>query len=246
METLTQFDVERHLSAHPTSFDLESSLLPPPPPDPALESYPVPAITATSATCGRSLHAHPYPLLTELLAARTQRAGPRGASEWRALELQRLASLRAVCAAVAAATRADWVGVYAVAPPSEGAAAWGGSAEAPSLQKLAYIGAPSRALFPLTPAFAEGSNNSTVGLSGRAAVVHDTQQLAPDAPYYVCDGKVRSEVCAPIWGEGGELLGIMDCEAFAPRAFSSPEALSVVLGACKQLGEAALLRQAAA
>jgi hypothetical protein len=210
----------------------------------SLAAYLVPP-TSDDGGCGLpgKLRPEPYPLLDELCAARAALVGPSGAAAWRLAELQRLAQLRAVCAAVAAASGADWCGVYQVAAPTPGAAAWGGSATAPSLQKLAYVGAPSRALFPLTPEFAAGSNNATVGLSGDTVVIHDTEALPKDAPYYVCDGKVRSEVCTPIWGAEGVLLGIMDCEAFAPRAFAAPERLSAILSACAQLGAAALLQQ---
>ena len=41
----------------------------------------------------------------------------------------------------------------------------------PVLVKLAYVGRPSRAEFPLTKEFAEKSTNSTVGLTGRATVI---------------------------------------------------------------------------
>ena len=209
----------------------------------SLSAYLVP-FTAAGGGCGLpgKLRPAPYPLLEELCGARAALVGASGAAEWRSAELLRLAQLRAVCAAVAAATGADWAGVYQVAAPTPGAAAWGGSEAAPNLQKLAYIGAPSRALFPLTPEFAAGSNNSTVGLSGDTVVIHDTQGLPADAPYYVCDGKVRSEVCTPIFGAEGALLGIMDCEAFAPRAFAEPATLALILAACRQLGAAGLLR----
>ena len=47
--------------------------------------------------------------------------------------------------------------------------------------KLAYVGRPSRAEFPLTRAFAEGSSNSTVGLTGRALYVDDLRVPEPIA-----------------------------------------------------------------
>ena len=110
--------------------------------------------------------------------------------------------------------------------------------------KLAYVGAPGRALFPLTRDFAAHSNNAHVGLGGGEAVVyHDVRALPPGAPYYVCDAAVRSELCAPILLEG-EVIGIVDAEAFAPNAFLAPAALAAVLGACAQLGELGLLRRA--
>ena len=126
-----------------------------------------------------------------------------------------------MCAALAAAVKADWVGVYAVVPPAPAphAAAYGGDASAPNLLKLAYVGAPSRAYFPLTPAFAAGSNSSTVGLSGAVVHIGDVRGLAGDAPYYSCDGAVRCEACLPILGAAGQVVGIVDAEAFAAHAF---------------------------
>ena len=44
--------------------------------------------------------------------------------------------------------------------------------------------------------------------------------MAPDTPYYICDGRVRFEVCAPIVGEDGEVQGIIDLEAWTPQALT--------------------------
>ena len=160
--------------------------------------------------------------------------------------LSRLRALRAVCALVAEKTNAHWCGIYQVVQPSAGTdlGPFGGDNGAPNLLKLAYIGAPSRPYFPLTAAFAAGSNNSTVAMSGRAIVYHDILALPTDSPYYTCDARVRSEACVPIFGPAGsdEVIGIMDVEAFEPDVFRPAEALGLVLAACAQLSNADLLR----
>lgn len=98
---------------------------------------------------------------------------------------------------------ADWLGAYQRLERPAG----------PALVKLAYRGLPSRAEFPLTEAFAAKSNNTRVGLSGRGAVIADVHAHARDGgSYYVCDPKVRSEICLPVYGEAGEIIGIIDAE----------------------------------
>lgn len=115
-------------------------------------------------------------------------------------------TLRQLDALVQAALRlvvADWLGVYCRFQRH-------GEAR---LVKLAYRGLPSRAEFPLTEDFALFSNNSRVGLRGKAAVIADVQawQQAGGA-YYECDPKVRSEVCLPVLDADGRVLGILDAE----------------------------------
>lgn len=70
---------------------------------------------------------------------------------------------------------ADWVGIYRVVEEEDGKK---------SLLKEAYRGAVSRGIFPLTEAFAAGSNNSTCAMTRKAKVVKDTLELNPDEPYY--------------------------------------------------------------
>lgn len=164
----------------------------------------------------------PFPILTTLSSL------PRAPPPKDPLTLHTgLVVLKAICEGLASALKADWVGVYALVhppPPPAHVEAFGACPSAPNLLKLAYCGAASRAYFPLTEAFAAGSNNSTVGLRGVVVHIPDTAALALDAPYYTCDAKVRSEVCLPIWGAppGGSarVVGIIDAEAFAPQAFS--------------------------
>jgi L-methionine (R)-S-oxide reductase len=62
-----------------------------------------------------------------------------------------------------------------------------------ALLKTAYVGDPSRALFPLNEEFAKNSNNSTVGLSGRWVVVQDVRSY--NGPYYECAQKACSIAC---------------------------------------------------
>lgn len=90
---------------------------------------------------------------------------------------QRLWRLGQVVERLAAALGpgADWVGIYRVVEEHGGAR---------SLLKEAYRGSKSRGLFPLTEAFAVGSNNSSCALSRRCKVVKDTVLLNPDEPYY--------------------------------------------------------------
>ena len=190
-------------------------------------SFPTPLL-APGGSCAVSEELAPqaFPVLDTLTALL-----PAGAPSPRPLLVQ----LKGACQALAARLGVDWVGVYVVVPPApQHALMYGASASAPNLLKLAYTGSVSRAYFPLTPEFAAGSNNSTVGLQGCTVVIEDTAALAGDAPYYNCDGKVRSEVCTPIWGEGGRLLGIVDAEAFAVAAFDA-SALQAVLGFAQHL-----------
>lgn len=147
--------------------------------------------------------------------------------------IRRLAALRGVASYLAAVTRAEWAGIYRVLPPDGDRPA--------TLVKEAYVGAASRPYFPLTPAFAAHSNNSTVAMTASTVVIHDVKRIARDDPYYTCDGKVRSEVCTPILSPTGAVLGIIDVEAYAPAAFTPPAALGAVLDAAVQLGAAHLL-----
>ncbi|WP_235445514.1 MULTISPECIES: GAF domain-containing protein [Gulbenkiania] len=136
-----------------------------------------------------------------------------------------LASLNALVHSTQHQIGADWLGIYVRA----------GEGETKRLVKLAYQGLPSRAEFPLTEAFAEGSNNSRVGLTGWGVLIDDVAVWrAEGGGYYECDPKVRSEVCLPVVDAAGRVLGIIDAESATP-AFFTPEkqawltALAVVL-----------------
>lgn len=103
------------------------------------------------------------------------------------------------------------------------------------LVKLAYRGLPSRAEFPLTEDFALSSNNSRVGLTGRAAVIADVRVWqAEGQAYYECDPAVQSEVCLPVLAADGRVLGILDAESpvsafFDRRRQSALAALALAL-----------------
>jgi L-methionine (R)-S-oxide reductase len=121
-------------------------------------------------------------------------------------------------------TGAGWVGIYQRRKLPAGSEA---------LVKLAYRGRPSRAEFPLTAEFAQGSTNSQVGLSGKAVVIPDVEaHVRSGGGFYVCDTAVQSEACLPIFAPGGmDVVGILDAEA-EPKAFFTPERLAVLVAAC--------------
>ncbi len=118
----------------------------------------------------------------------------------------------------------DWLGIYRKVTNTDGVEV---------LVKESYYGAFSRAEFPLTKDFAQTSNNSTVGLSGKAKLVQDVSRYA--GPYYECDGRVQSEFCCPIIDAIGNIVGIIDAEAFAPNFFT-PEKLTEIAKVCFDLG----------
>lgn len=123
---------------------------------------------------------------------------------------ERLWMLSHICQALHRKTGADWTGIYR---RHEGTP--------PVLVKEAYRGRASRALFPLTKKFARGSNNSTVGLGGKAVLVNSVQQhVEKGNPYYACDTQVQSEFCLPIVRDG-RTAGIMDLESFEEGHFNA-------------------------
>ena len=77
------------------------------------------------------------------------------------------------------------------------------------------------------------SNNSTVGLTGKARIINDVGvYLSAGGEYYTCDPKVQSEACLPIFASDGSLIGIVDSEAFGKNVFVGNELtllLSVVI-----------------
>ena len=189
-----------------------------------LYEYPVPALSA-DGTCSASsgLAAEPFSLRSVLEV-------PGDAIE-RHPTTVRLWRLRRVVQGLADSLGVEWVGVYRRCHPA--------GQEAPVLCKEAYVGAPSRAFFPLTQEFARTSNNSTVGLTGNAQVYRDVSSLAEDAPYYPCDSRVKFEVCAPIVAPGGDVIGIVDVEAW--RAHHLTDAgIALIFHVCRELGDANL------
>lgn len=115
----------------------------------------------------------------------------------------RLATLQRLVAQLVAETGSGWLGIYQARDLASG----------PALVKLAYAGKPSRAEFPLNPAFAEHSNNSAVGLSGQGRIIANVDSyVAEGGAYYTCDAEVQSEACLPLFGDDGRLVGIIDAE----------------------------------
>lgn len=191
-----------------------------------LVRYRVPMPAEDGMCASGRLHDDPFDLLKEI------HGSPPSGSPRECAILARQWVLAEAVAALTAACGAEWVGIYRSVPtPGDG----GSGGEGRSLVKEAYLGAPSRALFPLTPAFAAGSNNSSVGLTGDAVLIHDTRTLSDDSPYYTCDAKVRSELCVPISARG-EVIGIIDVESFTPSHFT-PARVDAVLAAAAALGE---------
>lgn len=112
-------------------------------------------------------------------------------------------------------SQSDWFGIYQRRVNPQGETV---------LVKLSYFGAPSRAEFPLTAEFAAISNNSTVGLSGKARLINDvTAYLQQGGEYYTCDPKVLAEACIPLYDEAGQVVGIIDSEAFRTQLFEGDE-----------------------
>ncbi|HUQ29806.1 MAG TPA: GAF domain-containing protein [Usitatibacter sp.] len=173
----------------------------------SLYTYPVPMLTE-DGTCSIVDELAPVPYdLTGVLGGRTEQT------------TRRLALLERLVERVQETTGADWVGIYQ--KRSNGAAV-------PVLVKVAYVGRPSRAEFPLTREFAEKSTNSTVGLTGRTTVIDDvSRHVEAGGGFYVCDDGIQSEACVPILDESREVVGIVDAEAKA-RGFFGAERLAVV------------------
>lgn len=97
---------------------------------------------------------------------------------------------------------AAWLGVYQARTTAKG----------PTLVKLSYKGGPSRAEFPLTIDFAKKSTNVAVALSGAATLISDVKaHLAAGGAYYQCDPKTQSELCLPVFDQGG-VIAVVDAE----------------------------------
>ena len=176
--------------------------------DPAtLYSYPVPRLTE-DGTCSVVDELDPVPYdLAPILGGRSEQA------------TRRLALLERLVERAQETTGADWIGVY-----QRRASPAGGEV----LVKLAYVGRPSRAEFPLTREFAERSTNSTVGLTGRATIIDDVgKHVEAGGGFYVCDDGVQAEACLPIVEPDGTVSGIVDAEA-KPKGFFAPPRLAVL------------------
>jgi L-methionine (R)-S-oxide reductase len=176
--------------------------------DPAsLYSYLVPMLSE-DGTCSLANEMAPVPYdLGAILGGRSEQA------------TRRLALLERLVERAQETTGADWVGIYQRRPNSAGV---------PVLVKLAYVGRPSRAEFPLTREFAQRSTNSTVGLTGHATIIDDVgKHVEAGGGFYVCDDGVQSEACLPILGPTRAVLGIVDAEA-KPKAFFGVDRTGVI------------------
>ncbi len=176
--------------------------------DPAsLYTYRVPMLTEDGA-CSIVDELAPVPYdLTAILGGRSDQT------------TRRLALLERLCERAQETTGAEWIGIYQRRK---------GAAGTPVLVKVAYVGRPSRAEFPLTREFAERSTNATVGLTGRATVIDDvSKHVEAGGGFYVCDEGVQSEACLPILDAVRDVVGIVDAEA-KPRGFFGAERLAVV------------------
>ncbi len=147
-----------------------------------------------------------------------------------------LATATAVTAYYQQHSRSHWFGIYQARPNTAGE---------PVLVKLAYFGAESRAEFPLTEAFAQGSNNSAVGLSGRGRIINDVAAyVAEGGGYYTCDPKVKAEACLPLFNSAGQVIGILDSEAFDTGFFQGDELALVVAVAAQLSGDSVVAESA--
>jgi putative methionine-R-sulfoxide reductase with GAF domain len=196
----------------------------------ALLSYRVPKLTP-EGTCGVGLEDTPHDVVQ----------GFRERSEEDLLadaSVIRVWRLREVVRLLARELGAEWVGVYEARRDPAGTRA---------LEKLAYVGSPSRAFFPLTDAFAAHSNNSTVAMTAQAVVYRDLSGgVNPEnTPYYVCDTRVLFEACVPIFRHcsprtPADVLGIIDLEAWRPRHLTDA-GVALLLHVCDQIAQARLL-----
>ena len=177
-------------------------------PDPtSLYSYPVPMMTL-DGTCSVLEEIAPVPYdLSAILGGRSEQT------------TRRLALLERLVERAQETTGADWIGVYQRRTNSAGI---------PVLVKVAYVGRPSRAEFPLTTDFARKSTNSTVGLTGRATVIDDVaKHVEAGGGFYVCDDGVQSEACVPVIDARREIAGIIDAEAKS-KGFFGADRLAVI------------------
>ena len=130
-------------------------------------------------------------------------------------------------------TTAHWIGIYRVIDADNEL----------GLLKEAYLGEPSRAVFPLTETFALKSTNSWVGLHGEVRHIPNTRAREEGVSYYECSGSVQSELCLPIFksfpssvGTEWRVVGIIDLESWNPNHFT-PQMIRDVLEVGFLLGE---------
>ncbi len=205
LQSLTgrEHDVERALRDFIEAMSEKVAII-----DPAsLYTYRVPMLTEDGA-CSIVDELAPVPYdLTAILGGRSEQT------------TRRLALLERLVERAQETTGAEWVGIYQRRANASGT---------PALVKIAYVGLPSRAEFPLTREFAERSTNATVGLTGHAIVLDDvSKHVEAGGGFYVCDEGVQSEACVPILDAGRQVIGIVDAEA-KPRSFFGATRLAVI------------------
>ncbi len=173
----------------------------------SLYRYPVPMLSE-DGTCSLPGELAPVPYdLAPILGGRS------------AQTTRRLSLVERLVERVQETTGCEWVGVYQRRAKAAGI---------PVLVKLAYVGRPSRAEFPLTTEFATHSTNSSVGLTGQAIVIDEvSRHIQAGGGYYVCDSAVESEACLPILDDALNVAGIVDAEAHR-RSFFRAERLAVI------------------
>lgn len=136
-------------------------------------------------------------------------------------QTERIWRLKKIVTSLSTITNTEWVGVYRAVTNPQGERV---------LAKEAYFGDMSKPEFPLTEENAKHSNNSKVGLTGEAVIMDDvlgTLAADPDTTYYTCNPNVDSEFCLPIFGKNGDILGIIDAEAWVKNHFDADKLLQV-------------------
>ena len=133
-----------------------------------------------------------------------------------------LGALQTIVHFIKQKTCVDWFGIYQNVETDTG----------PQLLKLAYCGAPSRPLFPISDEFAKTSNNVQVAMSGLGRVINNVEDyVSAGGEYYTCDPKVMSESCLPLYNDQMQCIGIIDAEAFRNDFFTA-ETLAILIAAC--------------
>ena len=139
--------------------------------------------------------------------------------------IQAMLALEAITQFVAVQDIVDWFGIYQTREIDNQR----------QLLKLSYVGSPSRPLFPVSKEYAKISNNAFVALSGEGRVINNVEAYVQNGgEYYTCDPKVQAEVCLPIIANNGQVLGIIDAEAFTKEVFT-PEVLALLTAVCDVL-----------
>jgi putative methionine-R-sulfoxide reductase with GAF domain len=139
--------------------------------------------------------------------------------------IQSMLALSAIVKFVAEQGILDWFGIYQTRDIDTQR----------QLLKLSYFGNPSRPLFPVSKEYAKISNNAFVALSGEGRVINNVESYVQSGgEYYTCDPKVQAEVCLPIIDKHGQVLGIIDAEAFTQEVFT-PEVLALLTAVCDVL-----------